>query len=620
MANELQATHATGTGTLEAQYLAAAHHNLLFDSQAIGDIPYATSTTTISRLAIGSNDQIMTVSTGVPKWSSTATLASITDTALTSGRIPIASTSGLLTDSADLTFTASTGTLTATSFSGSGASLTGVSVHPDSIKYIAANNSSSTDKAAADIVCDGTNDEADFNTAFATCRHLIAYPGDYYIDNFTHDANDTRSATTYYYGIGLPGYAGSPPYFEYILEGSQVGPNLGTMTSIGGATRFHVTQTALDALDAISVDNVACGIYARPPFGSKVIVRNFALYFVNNQRDHCHGVDLFSADQAIAENLFIQASESAFGTTFPVAVSGTVDADNIGFVDLSSYRQSSRVINVRTSGWSIGINFNADHLVAESCLTWVNTRDFRFGGYNVHDTLFPMTLINCWSGVSKYGPLFTEDVQNDDCSIQWLGAHFENYKAGLYYENFAFVEGASEATAGATRGIINYNLYTDVQTDMWKAGYGDGFQNYNLNNNAYNARINYTLDSDHTWSGVTTVLTAGAALAFGNACYVGTADSKMELAKADSSATMPALAFCTRTIAENSTGIFLLQGFVRDDSWTFSKGLPIYIATTAGLITSTMPTSSGSQDQIVGMAMSSTTIYWNPNLMVIEHV
>jgi len=50
----------------------------------------------------------------------------LTSSALTSGRVPFATTAGLLTDSSALTFNSGTGVLSATSFSGSGASLTGI--------------------------------------------------------------------------------------------------------------------------------------------------------------------------------------------------------------------------------------------------------------------------------------------------------------------------------------------------------------------------------------------------------------------------------------------------------------------------------------------------------------
>lgn len=55
-----------------------------------------------------------------------ATASSVTDSGLTSGRVTFASTAGLLADSSSLTYNSGTGALSATSFIGSGTSLTGI--------------------------------------------------------------------------------------------------------------------------------------------------------------------------------------------------------------------------------------------------------------------------------------------------------------------------------------------------------------------------------------------------------------------------------------------------------------------------------------------------------------
>lgn len=52
----------------------------LFDSQATGDLGYASSATIFRRLGIGSANDILTVSGGIPAWTSTPTLATLTMT------------------------------------------------------------------------------------------------------------------------------------------------------------------------------------------------------------------------------------------------------------------------------------------------------------------------------------------------------------------------------------------------------------------------------------------------------------------------------------------------------------------------------------------------------------
>lgn len=131
----------------------------------------------------------------------------------------------------------------------------------------------------------------------------------------------------------------------------------------------------------------------------------------------------------------------------------------------------------------------------------------------------------------------------------------------------------------------------------------------------YNSTV---LASDHTANGSKAILTAGADLAMGQVCYMGS-DGKMELAKGDAAATMPAFAICLATIAENATGLFLIRGYVRDDSWSFDVGSPVYVsAATAGLVTKTAPAGSGNQVQKLGMAITATIVLFDPDSTVVE--
>jgi len=136
--------------------------------------------------------------------------------------------------------------------------------------------------------------------------------------------------------------------------------------------------------------------------------------------------------------------------------------------------------------------------------------------------------------------------------------------------------------------------------------------------------IAYTTPTgSRTASGIIKTKTAGAALVFGNACYMGT-DGKMEKALADDAAiTIPATHLCLATIAENATGLFLEQGEVHstEDTWAWDIGLSVYLsAGTAGLVTKTMPTkATGNQVQVLGTAIAADTIFWNPSPIVVEY-
>ncbi len=133
-----------------------------------------------------------------------------------------------------------------------------------------------------------------------------------------------------------------------------------------------------------------------------------------------------------------------------------------------------------------------------------------------------------------------------------------------------------------------------------------------------NIKVIQALTADHTWSGLTAPMTAGTALTIGQAVYVG-GDSKMEKALATAAATMPAIALATGTIAENASGVFLMQGFFRDDTWNWTPGGLLYVSKdTAGALTQLLPAASGEQVQVVGVAITADIIYWNPSLELVE--
>jgi hypothetical protein len=124
--------------------------------------------------------------------------------------------------------------------------------------------------------------------------------------------------------------------------------------------------------------------------------------------------------------------------------------------------------------------------------------------------------------------------------------------------------------------------------------------------------------ADNSWTGVTAILTAGTALAFPNVVYFGS-DGKMELIDANAAATMPAVAIACGTIAENATGIFLLLGFIRYSTWTWTPGDWLYAsALAAGGIVSTAPAGSGDQVQVIGRAMTSDVILFQPSPVLVE--
>ena len=123
-------------------------------------------------------------------------------------------------------------------------------------------------------------------------------------------------------------------------------------------------------------------------------------------------------------------------------------------------------------------------------------------------------------------------------------------------------------------------------------------------------------DSDHTATGVVLKMTALDGLGLMECVHIDS-NGKLNEADADSPTTMPAIGLA---LEANSSGSdaevkILIQGVVKDASWSFSAGADLFVGTTdnAGVVTSTAPSGSGDTVQKIGVALTSTSAYLNFN-------
>lgn len=122
--------------------------------------------------------------------------------------------------------------------------------------------------------------------------------------------------------------------------------------------------------------------------------------------------------------------------------------------------------------------------------------------------------------------------------------------------------------------------------------------------------------SDADVSGNTSSGTVTGASAFGQALYMQS-DGTWALAKADAESTMPVAAITTTAATGNQK--VLTYGYARNDSWDWTVGGLVYASdATAGALTQTAPTASGSQVQVVGVATHADRIFFNPSYVLAE--
>jgi len=119
-------------------------------------------------------------------------------------------------------------------------------------------------------------------------------------------------------------------------------------------------------------------------------------------------------------------------------------------------------------------------------------------------------------------------------------------------------------------------------------------------------------NSDDTSSGIKISVTVDTnALGVGACLYLNTADGHWDTTDADAAGTSD----CQAMALQTSTGTkeVLLSGTMRNDTWAFaSAGLPVYVSTTLGDVTTTAPSGSGDCVKKIGVTQSDDEIIFSP--------
>ena len=126
-----------------------------------------------------------------------------------------------------------------------------------------------------------------------------------------------------------------------------------------------------------------------------------------------------------------------------------------------------------------------------------------------------------------------------------------------------------------------------------------------------------SLTADGQYLGELETGTAGAALAFGELCYLAVADSKWELtdANVEASAGPVKLGICVRAAAEDADTIMMLRGKVRADAAfpTLTVSAPVHVGTTPGDVQVAAPAGGGDVVRVIGYGNTANEVYFCPD-------
>jgi hypothetical protein len=401
---------------------------------------------------------------------------------------------------------------------------------------------------------------------------------------------------------------------------------------------------------------------------ARCVLRDFRIYgFDGAAATDGIGLELVDIVYFVLENLYIEGFKNVGNTGKGIATYGhtnnTFRNVTIAHCNMDVYFGE----NPNAHAWGIDV----DYFRFEECVFVNSTSE---DGYNVY---FDCNYVNnlmfegCEFAYAKYGLYKNGGFSPAANSISIRGGrceyatarvdarfiYFNITSSNLYqlsvrdfyspypielnqYVNFVVLDnvylgadnpgGTASLITGATVGPITVNnsritVGTSIGgVTLWKKAatgsvMSDSYSIRSIDTNGY---INLTTSiSNYAYSGDAFTATAGENLAINNVCYLKT-DGKYWKAQANAASTMPGMVLVTATTLANASGVFLKNGFIRNDGgWGGALtvgGLLYASAATAGAITQSAPASSGDQVQVLGYAYAARVVFFDPNLVVAE--
>lgn len=359
------------------------------------------------------------------------------------------------------------------------------------------------------------------------------------------------------------------------------------------------TQTAstisdfTSSVQAISINNVSED--ATPQLGGELDAQN------NN---------IINVDEVVASGArFGGASNlrsfNVYGTDIDgrLSIQGGSDSDNPGVemtVDGNDSRVLCRLNRVGTDGTELQIFTEPDG--GNIANYWTFGSD---GNFNFNNSTRITGLAN---------PTDAQDAATKASSEAVVTTARVNAAGALMDSEVTSLSGVKTLTVpdNTTISTFGASLVDDTDAATARATLGAGTMS-NLSDDT-TPQLGGNLDLNS--KGFTEELTAAESLSAGDLCYMN-GSGEMAKADADSEATCDTLlAISLDSPSASATGTFLLFG--RYTTSGLTAGANYYASTTAGAITSTAPSGTGDIVRIIGTAISTTVLFFNPDRTFVE--
>jgi len=637
MANEFK--HKTvGTQMTQSEYEAVGGH--ILDSQAAGDLVYASSTTQLSRLGIGTAGKVLAVNSGAtaPEWTADifATDLRVGEDSQTAIDFGTANEIDFKVDNANrLTLTAS-------------------ALYPATNNQIDLGTSSLEFKDAyfdgtvtADAFAGPLTGNADTATALATGR-TIGMTGDvvWTSASFTGAGNVTGSATIQ----------------ADAVESGMLNDNI-----ISGQT--EISSGLADADELLYSDGGVLKRVGLDTLSTKILTGNAASATILATARAINGVD-FDGSAAIT----VTAAGSTLSDTVPVSKGGTnatsladkavlitqdSGTDTVSAAAMSTNGQlliggtSGPAVSTLTEGSNITIT-NADGTItiAASSTDTVDMGD----GFVIEDgdgtevTITENKEIKFVEGAGI--DIDWTDTDNgtdaDPYDLTFTVDHdaASNFVAAEHYDWSSDISGTATIHAnnvtdlhGAGVSGSNNQLLTDD---------GDGTVTSESNLTFDGSTLTVTGDltpsgtisladakqlrlggsrmataepaSNQTGYGTVVGFDSAGSVTLGDAVCVNSSGQVTRANAANGSTTDPAIGIATNTAGSAGDDCYvLIHGIWRNDDETIDEGKPVYVGESAGAVTKTRPSDAGDLIQVLGIGVGDGTFLVMPSLDVIEH-